>query len=83
MPGLLSALSIAWARALGEFGATLLFAGSLRGRTQTLPLAIYAALESNIETAIALSLALVGLATILVLGLHAIALTGTRLRARV
>ena len=83
LPGLLSALSIAWARALGEFGATLLFAGSLRGRTQTLPLAIYAALESNIETAIALSLALVGLATILVLGLHAIALTGTRLRARV
>ena len=40
-PGLLAGLALAWGRALGEFGATLMFAGSFRGITQTVPLAIY------------------------------------------
>ena len=46
---------LAWARALGEFGATIVFAGSLAGRTRTMPLAIYAALESDLDSALALS----------------------------
>jgi molybdate transport system permease protein len=64
-PGLSSGLALAWARALGEFGATLMFAGSLSGRTQTLPLAIYAALESDLRAARALSLVLVVIAFVL------------------
>ncbi len=60
--GLLGGAALAWARALGEFGATLLFAGNLEGRTQTLPLAIYAALESDLGAARALALVLVAIA---------------------
>jgi len=59
LPGLGGGAGLAWARALGEFGATLLFAGSLPGRTQTLPLAIYAALEVNVQVAQGTSLLLV------------------------
>jgi molybdate transport system permease protein len=57
--GLVNGAAMAWARALGEFGATLMFAGNLTGRTQTLPLAIYTALESDLRAAQALSLLLV------------------------
>lgn len=52
----------AWARALGEFGATILFAGNLVGRTQTMPLAIYMAWESDLDQAIALSAVMLGVA---------------------
>lgn len=62
MPALVSGGAMAWARALGEFGATLFFAGNIPGRTQTMPLAIYAALESDVGLARALSLLLVVLA---------------------
>jgi molybdate transport system permease protein len=61
-PGLISGAALSWARALGEFGATLMFAGSLAGRTQTLPLAIYAAMETDLRAARALSLVLVAMA---------------------
>jgi molybdate transport system permease protein len=57
--GLAGAAALAWARALGEFGATLMFAGNLTGRTQTLPLAVYTALESDLAAAQALSVVLV------------------------
>ncbi|HCB33821.1 MAG TPA: molybdate ABC transporter permease subunit [Acidimicrobiaceae bacterium] len=60
-PALVGALAIAWARALGEFGATVTFAGNLQGRTQTLPLAVFVALESDRDTAVAVSLVLVAL----------------------
>ena len=50
----------AWARALGEFGATILFAGNLPGRTQTMPLAIYLGFELDIGVAVALAVVLVG-----------------------
>jgi molybdate transport system permease protein len=50
--------ALAWARALGEFGATITFAGSFRGRTQTMPLAINAALDADLHDAILLSLVL-------------------------
>jgi molybdate transport system permease protein len=52
---LLGGVIMAWARALGEFGATILFAGNFMGRTQTMPLAIYAAMQSNINTALVLA----------------------------
>lgn len=57
-PGILSGLALSWARALGEFGATLLFAGNLPGTSQTLPLAIYTALETDLKVAQALSVLL-------------------------
>jgi molybdate transport system permease protein len=50
--------ALAWARALGEFGATITFAGSFAGRTQTMPLAINQALDSDVQAAILLSLVL-------------------------
>lgn len=54
-PSLLTGAAMCWARALGEFGATIMFAGSFQGRTQTMPLAIYAALESDLDAALAIS----------------------------
>lgn len=59
MPGLVGGAVMAWARAVGEFGATILFAGNFQGRTQTMPLAIYTALESDLNAAIVLSAILV------------------------
>jgi molybdate transport system permease protein len=58
-PSLLAGSVLCWARALGEFGATIMFAGSFRGRTQTMPLAIYAFLESDLGAALALGALLV------------------------
>ncbi len=57
-PSLVAGAVLCWARALGEFGATITFAGNFPGRTQTMPLAVYVALESRPESAIALSLVL-------------------------
>lgn len=65
-PGLLSGCVLAFARALGEFGATLTFAGSAQGRTRTLPLEIYLQRESDPDAAVALALVLVVLATVIV-----------------
>jgi molybdate transport system permease protein len=58
-PSILAGAVLCWARALGEFGATVTFAGNLQGRTQTMPLAVYLALESDRDAAIALSLVLI------------------------
>ena len=58
-PALLSGAVMAWARALGEFGATIMFAGNLQGRTQTMPLAIYLAMESDLTAALVLSAILI------------------------
>ena len=55
-PGIGAGAALAWARALGEFGATVTFAGSFPGRTQTAPLAIYSALQVDPDAAVALSL---------------------------
>jgi molybdate transport system permease protein len=59
LPGLLAGLALAWGRALGEFGATLMFAGSFRGVTQTVPLAIYERFATDFRGALALSAVLV------------------------
>ena len=70
LPGLIGGAALAWARSLGEFGATLLFAGNLPGTTQTMPLAIYMALESDVRVAIALSLVLAAVSIMLLLALR-------------
>jgi molybdate transport system permease protein len=59
LPGIVGGAIMGWARAVGEFGATILFAGNFPGRTQTMPLAIYLALESNVNAAIVLAAILV------------------------
>jgi molybdate transport system permease protein len=58
-PALLGGAVMAWARALGEFGATIMFAGNMIGRTQTMPLAIYTAMESDLTAALVLALILI------------------------
>lgn len=58
LPSILAGTAMAWARALGEFGATIAFAGNLPGVTQTMPLAVYMALQGDLDAAIALSLIL-------------------------
>lgn len=67
LPGLGAGVALAWGRALGEFGATLMFAGSLRGVTQTAPLAIYARFATDFDGALALSAVLVAIAGALLL----------------
>jgi molybdate transport system permease protein len=66
MPGLAAGAALAWARALGEFGATITFAGSLPGRTETLPLYVYDLLYRDPDAAVGLSLVLLA-ASVLVL----------------
>jgi molybdate transport system permease protein len=65
-----AAFVLAWARALGEFGATITFAGNLQGRTQTLPLAVFERLQTDQDAAVALSLVLIGLALGVILALR-------------
>ena len=72
LPGMSAGAVLAWARAMGEFGATLLFAGNLPGVTQTVPLAIYSALESDVRAALALSLVLAALSVLVLLGLRGV-----------
>lgn len=67
LPGLLAGLALAWGRALGEFGATLMFAGSLTGITQTATLAIYNQFSSNFTGALALGAVLVAISAALLL----------------
>ena len=62
---LLSGAILTWTRALGEFGATILFAGNLEGVTQTMPLAIYLGFERSLGVAITLSVVLVGVSVVL------------------
>ncbi len=62
--------ALTWARALGEFGATITFAGNIQGRTRTLPLAVYLALEGNEQVAIALSLLLLAVSLAVLVSLR-------------
>lgn len=62
--GLAAGLVLSWARALGEFGATILFAGNLQGSTQTMPLFIYAVLEQNVNLTFVAAVILLGLAAV-------------------
>jgi molybdate transport system permease protein len=69
-PQIAAAAVLAWARALGEFGATITFAGNLRGRTQTLPLAVYERLQIDPDAAFALSVVLIAVALGVILALR-------------
>ncbi|WP_112137848.1 ABC transporter permease [Glycomyces dulcitolivorans] len=69
-PGVLAGAVLCWARALGEFGATITFAGNFPGRTQTMPLAVYLALQSDLEAAIVLSLILLAVSVIVLASLR-------------
>jgi molybdate transport system permease protein len=70
MPGVAAGAVLCWARALGEFGATITFAGNFPGRTQTMPLAVYLALESDPAAAIVLSLLLLTVSVAILAGLR-------------
>jgi len=73
MPGLLAGLALAWGRALGEFGATLMFAGSFRGVTQTAPLAIYDRFATDFPGALGLSAVLVAVSAALLMSVKLLA----------
>ena len=70
-PSLLAGVAMSAARALGEFGATITFAGNLAGTTRTMPLAVYVALQSDLDTAVVLSVLLLAMSFGLLLGLRA------------
>jgi molybdate transport system permease protein len=72
-PGLAAGVALAWGRALGEFGATLMFAGSFRGITQTVPLAIYDRFDTDFTGALALSAVLVAVSGALLLSVKLLA----------
>lgn len=80
-PALLAGAVLAWARALGEFGATITFAGNFPGRTQTMPLATYLALETDPDEAIMLALVLIAVSFSVLLGLRDRWLGGSRVIA--
>jgi molybdate transport system permease protein len=69
-PSLGAGAALCWARALGEFGATITFAGNLPGTTQTMPLAVYLALENDLQAAIALSLVLLAVSLVLLIAMR-------------
>ncbi|WP_182345833.1 ABC transporter permease [Tomitella gaofuii] len=70
LPGLVSGVVLAFARSLGEFGATITFAGSLQGRTRTLPLEIYLQRVDDPDAAVALSMVLIVVAVVVVVAIH-------------
>ncbi|MEU9478507.1 molybdate ABC transporter permease subunit [Streptomyces sp. NPDC048191] len=76
-PGVAAGAVLAWARALGEFGATITFAGNFPGRTQTMPLAVYLALQNDPDAAISLSLVLLAVSIAVLAGLRDRWMTGT------
>ncbi|GAA3856554.1 ABC transporter permease [Saccharothrix violaceirubra] len=70
LPGVVAGTVLCWARALGEFGATITFAGSFPGRTTTMPLAVYLALETEPEAALVLSVVLLAVSVAVLAGLR-------------
>ena len=69
-PALIAGAITAWARALGEFGATIIFAGSFQGVTRTVPLAVFAELETDFDAAVALSVLVLGFAFAVILAVR-------------
>lgn len=72
-PALLAGAALTWARALSEFGATMMFAGNFPGRTQTLALAVMSAMESDLDTAVAVAALALALAVVALLAARALA----------
>ena len=82
LPALTAGITLTWARAIGEFGATITFAGNLEGVTQTMPLAVYTALDADRDVAIALSIILIMVAVAILVSLRGYYLPrGVRQRA--
>lgn len=71
-PALLGGAVLSWARALGEFGATIIFAGNLPGRTQTMPLAIYLGFELDLDVALTLSVILLGISFLVLVSVRSL-----------
>ncbi|MGH7594352.1 MAG: ABC transporter permease [Gemmatimonadales bacterium] len=86
LPSVLAGAAMSWARALGEFGATITFAGNLMGRTQTMPLAVYSALQTDLDSAVALAVVLVVFSFTILIALRFVpwgaAIGGARARSR-
>ena len=80
-PALVAGALTAWARALGEFGATIIFAGSFRGVTQTISLAIFAEFQRDLDAAVALSVLVLGLAFAVILAVRNLTTRSTGYRA--
>lgn len=78
MPGVVAGTVLCWARALGEFGATITFAGNFPGRTTTMPLAVYLALETDPDVAIVLSLVLLFVSVVVLASLRERWISGLR-----
>jgi len=76
-PGVVAGAVLAWARALGEFGATITFAGNFPGRTRTMPLSVYLALETDPEAALVLSLVLLAVCVLVLASLRGSWATGS------
>lgn len=72
LPNLSAGMVMTWARALGEFGATILFAGNIEGRTQTLPLVVYSAFQTSLDASIAAATILVLAAAAVLLGVRVV-----------
>jgi molybdate transport system permease protein len=72
-PGLVSGVILGFARAIGEFGATIMVAGNLPGKTQTMPLAIYGLMQSDLTASIALSLVLIGISCVILIIIRVLA----------
>ena len=81
LPSLVTGAALAWGRALGEFGATLMFAGSFRGVTQTAPLAIFELLGTDFEASLALAAVLVAVSGALLLALKLVGPAEVRIPA--
>jgi molybdate transport system permease protein len=70
--GVVGGVALCWARALGEFGATIIFAGNLPGRTQTMPLAVYLGFEIDLTSALTLSVILLAVSFVILIAVRAI-----------
>ena len=81
-PAVASGATLAWARALGEFGATITFAGSIAGVTQTMPLAVYQVLPTNPDGALTLSVLLLVVSTTVIVAMRSTWLTPLRRTTR-
>jgi molybdate transport system permease protein len=73
-PSLIAGLGLTWARALGEFGATITFAGNLMGLTQTMPLAVFVSAETDLRSAITLAVILLAVALCVLVALRTLPL---------
>lgn len=78
LPSIVGGVVMAWARAMGEFGATIMFAGNVSGRTQTMPLAILEAMEADVDASIAIAVILIAVSFAVLISFRVLARLGGR-----